>query len=87
MKRTNAIHLCHLLKKKLTCRLAFTILSNRGTYVGIHSAGFKDFLLKAELLRAIQVSPFCSYTMLRTKRMLKYSIKRAMELLTYSELI
>lgn len=26
----------------------------RGTYVGIHSAGFKDFLLKPELLRAIQ---------------------------------
>lgn len=28
--------------------------SQRGTYVGIHSAGFKDFLLKPELLRAIQ---------------------------------
>ena len=27
---------------------------HRGTYVGIHSAGFKDFLLKPELLRAIQ---------------------------------
>lgn len=26
----------------------------RGTYVGIHSAGFKDFLLKPEILRAIQ---------------------------------
>ena len=30
-------------------------LLRRGTYVGIHSAGFKDFLLKPELLRAIQV--------------------------------
>lgn len=29
-------------------------LFERGTYVGIHSAGFKDFLLKPELLRAIQ---------------------------------
>ncbi|CAN8077023.1 unnamed protein product [Agarophyton chilense] len=28
--------------------------ANKGTYVGIHSAGFKDFLLGPELLRAIQ---------------------------------
>ncbi|OSX77011.1 hypothetical protein BU14_0165s0005 [Porphyra umbilicalis] len=28
--------------------------NKKGTYVGIHSAGFKDFLLKPELLRAIQ---------------------------------
>lgn len=25
----------------------------KGTYVGIHSTGFRDFLLKGELLRAI----------------------------------
>jgi ATP-dependent RNA helicase UAP56/SUB2 len=31
-----------------------TFPSERGAYVGIHSAGFKDFLLKPELLRAIQ---------------------------------
>jgi len=30
------------------------LFPNRGTYVGIHSAGFRDFLLKPELLRAIQ---------------------------------
>uniref|UniRef100_A0A7S3E911 RNA helicase n=3 Tax=Rhodosorus marinus TaxID=101924 RepID=A0A7S3E911_9RHOD len=28
--------------------------ASKGTYVGLHSAGFKDFLLKPELLRAIQ---------------------------------
>mmetsp|Transcript_11140 Transcript_11140/g.34134 ORF Transcript_11140/g.34134 Transcript_11140/m.34134 type:complete len:438 (-) Transcript_11140:619-1932(-) len=28
--------------------------TTKGTYVGLHSAGFKDFLLKPELLRAIQ---------------------------------
>ena len=27
--------------------------SKKGTYVGIHSTGFRDFLLKPELLRAI----------------------------------
>ncbi|KAA8494972.1 ATP-dependent RNA helicase SUB2 [Porphyridium purpureum] len=27
---------------------------NKGAYVGVHSAGFRDFLLKPELLRAIQ---------------------------------
>ena len=26
---------------------------NKGSYVGIHSTGFRDFLLKPELLRAI----------------------------------
>lgn len=32
-------------------------ISNRG-YVGIHSSGFRDFLLKPELLRAIVDSGF-----------------------------
>lgn len=27
--------------------------AKKGSYVGIHSSGFKDFLLKPELLRAI----------------------------------
>ena len=27
--------------------------TKKGTYVGIHSTGFRDFLLKPELLRAI----------------------------------
>ncbi len=35
-------------------RFDFFMRFRRGTYVGIHSAGFKDFLLKPELLRAIQ---------------------------------
>lgn len=26
----------------------------KGSYVGIHATGFKDFLLKSELVRAIQ---------------------------------
>jgi hypothetical protein len=34
----------------LTC---FCVGTSRG-YVGIHSSGFRDFLLKPELLRAIQ---------------------------------
>lgn len=34
--------------------LPSSFLYFRGTYVGIHSAGFKDFLLKPELMRAIQ---------------------------------
>ncbi|GJD07176.1 DEAD-box ATP-dependent RNA helicase 56 [Galdieria sulphuraria] len=33
---------------------ASTKESKKGSYVGIHSTGFKDFLLKPELLRAIQ---------------------------------
>lgn len=38
-----------------TCDILLPVHRNvRGTYVGIHSAGFKDFLLKPELLRAIQ---------------------------------
>jgi ATP-dependent RNA helicase UAP56/SUB2 len=28
-------------------------VDKKGSYVGIHSTGFRDFLLKAELLRAI----------------------------------
>lgn len=27
--------------------------SKKGTYVGVHATGFRDFLLKPELLRAI----------------------------------
>ena len=30
----------------------------KGSYVGIHSTGFRDFLLKGELLRAITDSGF-----------------------------
>jgi ATP-dependent RNA helicase UAP56/SUB2 len=36
-------------------KTASTKESKKGSYVGIHSTGFKDFLLKPELLRAIQV--------------------------------
>jgi len=32
----------------------FFFATSRGSYVGIHSAGFRDFLLKPEILRAIQ---------------------------------
>lgn len=34
--------------------LLFALLQVKKGYVGIHSSGFKDFLLKPELLRAIQ---------------------------------
>lgn len=45
----------NLCPARLQPRPFSTIFSlRRGTYVGIHSAGFKDFLLKPELLRAIQ---------------------------------
>eukprot|EP00871_Galdieria_phlegrea_P005987 jgi/Galph1/876/GphlegSOOS_G5676.1 len=37
-----------------TVKGASTKESKKGSYVGIHSTGFKDFLLKPELLRAIQ---------------------------------
>lgn len=30
-----------------------TVDTKKGSYVGIHSTGFRDFLLKPELLRAI----------------------------------
>jgi ATP-dependent RNA helicase UAP56/SUB2 len=30
-----------------------TVSGGKGSYVGIHSTGFRDFLLKPELLRAI----------------------------------
>ena len=32
---------------------AATNVDKKGSYVGIHSTGFRDFLLKPELLRAI----------------------------------
>ena len=35
-----------------------TVSIKRGSYVGIHSTGFRDFLLKPELQRAIQDSGF-----------------------------
>lgn len=48
-----------LFRRRLVCFSAYQLKLTssdilRGTYVGIHSAGFKDFLLKPELLRAIQ---------------------------------
>lgn len=33
--------------------VAATAADKKGSYVGIHSTGFRDFLLKPELLRAI----------------------------------
>ena len=32
---------------------ATTAVDKKGSYVGIHSTGFRDFMLKPELLRAI----------------------------------
>lgn len=38
---------------KKTEAAASTNVDKKGSYVGIHSTGFRDFLLKPELIRAI----------------------------------
>lgn len=35
------------------CPVVYSNYQSQGSYVGIHSTGFRDFLLKPELLRAI----------------------------------
>ena len=35
------------------CRAALPFVNRGGTYSGIHASGFRDFLLKPELLRAV----------------------------------
>lgn len=44
--------------KKGDLNVAGSIADKKGSYVGIHSTGFRDFLLKPELQRAIQDSGF-----------------------------
>jgi len=39
--------------KKADAAAAAQNVDKKGSYVGIHSTGFRDFLLKPELLRAI----------------------------------
>lgn len=39
--------------KKTEAAAASGNVDKKGSYVGIHSTGFRDFLLKPELLRAI----------------------------------
>lgn len=39
--------------KKTDAAAAGNSVDKKGSYVGIHSTGFRDFLLKPELLRAI----------------------------------
>lgn len=39
--------------KKADAAAAKDNVDKKGSYVGIHSTGFRDFLLKPELLRAI----------------------------------
>lgn len=45
--------------------------TKKGGYVSIHSSGFRDFLLKPELLRAITD---CGFEHVSTKRMLSWSL-------------
>lgn len=40
-------------KKGADAAAAGTNVDKKGSYVGIHATGFRDFLLKPELLRAI----------------------------------
>lgn len=39
--------------KKADAAAASNAVDKKGSYVGIHATGFRDFLLKPELLRAI----------------------------------
>ena len=44
--------------KKGDLNVGGSTTDKKGSYVGIHSTGFRDFLLKPELQRAIQDSGF-----------------------------